>query len=115
MAYSEKIGGPMAIVDRARAAVESLSSEVARSRSPRRRREMCSCRRTLSGHVAGQLSPHWTERQGGVAEHRTARARSRLRQRLGRQHAQREADVDASSIQVPSTTSPSTTTKRLRC
>jgi dienelactone hydrolase len=28
MAYSEKIGGPMAIVDRARAAVESLSSEV---------------------------------------------------------------------------------------
>jgi dienelactone hydrolase len=28
MAYSEELGGPMAIVDRARAAVESLSSEV---------------------------------------------------------------------------------------
>ena len=34
------------------------------------------------------------ERQGGVAEHRAARAGPRLGERLRRQHAEREADVD---------------------
>jgi dienelactone hydrolase len=125
MAFSENIGGPLAIVERARVAVESLSSEVvyvgfslgvlpaqslAQTRPGARAAVLCYAALPL-----GQWATTGPRRGRKVCVCNctswTATKISRSRRGSPLPCPKRSS----SSIPVPSTISPSTTTKRLGC
>jgi dienelactone hydrolase len=127
MAHSEELGGPMAIVDRARAAVESLPSEVVYVGF------------SLGVLAAQSLAQTRPGARGAVLCYATPPCRSASGATTGRRRGQKACDCSCTpwratrtsrsrrgwpqpcperscwSIPAPSTISPSTTTRRPRC